>query len=74
MGQRRRGRPGLLDVVARRRADPPPLGAGFAETAEAVAKVGFTMYLGVAAQVARWSEDGRAFSLVLDDTPLTEMV
>lgn len=48
--------------------------AGLAETAEAVAKVGFKMYLGVAAQVGRWSEDGKAFSLMLEDTPLTELV
>jgi hypothetical protein len=44
------------------------------ETAEAIAKVGFKMFLGVTAQVASWSADEKEFSLVLDDNPLTDFV
>eukprot|EP01102_Stenamoeba_stenopodia_P021872 TRINITY_DN892_c0_g1_i4.p1 TRINITY_DN892_c0_g1~~TRINITY_DN892_c0_g1_i4.p1 ORF type:complete len:186 (-),score=47.62 TRINITY_DN892_c0_g1_i4:79-636(-) len=44
------------------------------ETAEAIAKVGFKMFLGVTAQVTSWSPDEKEFSLVLDDNPLTDFV
>eukprot|EP00756_Hemistasia_phaeocysticola_P066274 Hpha_TRINITY_DN9125_c0_g1::TRINITY_DN9125_c0_g1_i1::g.94434::m.94434/K20302/TRAPPC3, BET3; trafficking protein particle complex subunit 3 len=46
----------------------------FRDTAETIAKVGFRMFLGVHAGVFNWSDDYRAYSLVLDQNPLTEFV
>eukprot|EP01062_Namystynia_karyoxenos_P056466 TRINITY_DN47427_c0_g1_i1.p1 TRINITY_DN47427_c0_g1~~TRINITY_DN47427_c0_g1_i1.p1 ORF type:complete len:232 (+),score=79.69 TRINITY_DN47427_c0_g1_i1:94-696(+) len=46
----------------------------FRDTAEAIAKVGFKMFLGVHANVHNWSEDHLSYSLVLPDNPLTEFV
>ncbi|KAJ9472979.1 Trafficking protein particle complex subunit 3 [Diplonema papillatum] len=43
----------------------------FKDTAEATAKVGFKMFLGVSAHVHNWSEDGKSYSLILEDNPLT---
>ena len=43
----------------------------FQETANAVAKVGFKMFLGVPASVHNWTEDSKCYSLVLDENPLT---
>lgn len=42
------------------------------DTADAIAKVGFRMYLGVSADVANWSQDGHTFSLVFRENPLAE--
>ena len=47
---------------------------GLKEAAEVVAKVGFKMFLGVAANVANWSSDESEFSLILDENPLAEFV
>ena len=44
------------------------------ETAELIAKVGFKMFLGVTANVGKWSADEKEFSLVLDENPFTEFV
>ncbi|KAJ2306005.1 hypothetical protein IWW55_001655 [Coemansia sp. RSA 2706] len=41
-------------------------------TAEAVAKVGFKMFLNVVPAVVGWSADSREFSLQLDDNPLND--
>mmetsp|Transcript_24849 Transcript_24849/g.61005 ORF Transcript_24849/g.61005 Transcript_24849/m.61005 type:complete len:187 (+) Transcript_24849:202-762(+) len=46
----------------------------FRETAEVMAKVGFKMFLGVAAGVGNWSRDETEFSLLLDENPLVDMV
>eukprot|EP01060_Flectonema_neradi_P005681 TRINITY_DN13805_c0_g1_i2.p1 TRINITY_DN13805_c0_g1~~TRINITY_DN13805_c0_g1_i2.p1 ORF type:complete len:184 (+),score=34.53 TRINITY_DN13805_c0_g1_i2:63-614(+) len=43
----------------------------FRDTAEAIAKVGFKMFLGVTADVRNWAEDGSSYSLIIDDNPLT---
>lgn len=48
--------------------------ADFRETAEFVAKVGFRMFLGISPTVTAWSADGRSFSLLLDENPLTDYV
>jgi hypothetical protein len=40
------------------------------DTADVVARIGFRMFLGVAAEVANHSPDGSAFSLFLYDNPL----
>ena len=44
------------------------------ETAEIIAKVGLKMFLGVTANVSKWSQDEKEFSLILDENPLTEFV
>ncbi|KAI8621652.1 trafficking protein particle complex subunit 3 [Chytriomyces sp. MP71] len=46
----------------------------FAETADVIAKVGFRMFLGITPQVTNWSPDGKEFSLIIDENPLTEFV
>uniref|UniRef100_A0A7S4K9E3 Trafficking protein particle complex subunit n=1 Tax=Odontella aurita TaxID=265563 RepID=A0A7S4K9E3_9STRA len=44
------------------------------DTAEVIARIGFRMFLGVSAEVANFSPDGRAFSLFLYDNPLAIFV
>merc|ERR1712100_312804 len=44
------------------------------ETADLIAKVGFKMFLGVTANVGKWSADEKEFSLTLDDNPFTDFV
>jgi len=44
------------------------------DTADAIAKVGFKMFLGVTATVANWSGDDKEFSLILEENPLTDFV
>ncbi|KAI7861893.1 NO signaling/Golgi transport ligand-binding domain-containing protein [Spinellus fusiger] len=46
----------------------------FRDTAEAVSKVGFKMFLNITPTVTHWSTDFKEFSLVLDDNPLAEFV
>uniref|UniRef100_A0A7C9D993 Trafficking protein particle complex subunit n=1 Tax=Opuntia streptacantha TaxID=393608 RepID=A0A7C9D993_OPUST len=46
----------------------------FKETAEVIAKVGFKMFLGVAATVTNWDAEGTTCSLVLEDNPLVDFV
>lgn len=46
----------------------------FRETAQVIAKVAFKMFLGITAEVTRWREDGRQFSLVFKSNPLGEFV
>ncbi|XP_061341787.1 uncharacterized protein LOC133288108 [Gastrolobium bilobum] len=46
----------------------------FKETAEAIAKVGFKMFLGVTASVINWDADGTSCSIVLEDNPLVDFV
>eukprot|EP01064_Diplonema_japonicum_P006409 TRINITY_DN1425_c2_g3_i1.p1 TRINITY_DN1425_c2_g3~~TRINITY_DN1425_c2_g3_i1.p1 ORF type:complete len:188 (+),score=40.39 TRINITY_DN1425_c2_g3_i1:55-618(+) len=43
----------------------------FKDTAEAIAKVGFKMFLGISAQVNNWAENGEEYSITLDENPLT---
>jgi len=44
------------------------------ETAEAIAKVGFKMFLGVSANVMGWNDDESAFSLQIGENPITNFV
>ncbi|GAB5035927.1 trafficking protein particle complex subunit 3 [Nannochloropsis oceanica] len=44
------------------------------EVAEAVAKVGFKMFLGVVVEVTNWNNEGTAFSLQVYDNPLADYV
>ena len=44
------------------------------ETAEVLGKGAFKMFLGVPAEVTKWSEDGKEFSLILSDNPLADFV
>ncbi|KAI8081750.1 TRAPP complex component Bet3 [Halteromyces radiatus] len=46
----------------------------FRETAEAVAKVGFKLFLNITPNVTNWSSEFKEFSLVFDENPLTEYV
>ncbi|KAG2217554.1 hypothetical protein INT45_006721 [Circinella minor] len=46
----------------------------FRDTAEAVSKIGFKMFLNIAPNVANWSSDMKEFSLIFDENPLTEFV
>lgn len=48
----------------------------FEETAEVLARTGFKMFLGTAAQIApqSWSADKSSFALTIDDNPLTQFV
>ncbi|KAL2913597.1 hypothetical protein HK105_206899 [Polyrhizophydium stewartii] len=48
--------------------------ADLRETAEAIAKSGFKLFLGVSPTVANWAPDGKEFSLILDENPLAEFV
>ncbi|KJE94127.1 BET3 family protein, variant [Capsaspora owczarzaki ATCC 30864] len=44
------------------------------ETAEVISKVGFKMFLGITPTVTGWDAEGREFSLMFDENPLTEFV
>ncbi|XP_071723777.1 uncharacterized protein [Rutidosis leptorrhynchoides] len=46
----------------------------FKETAENIAKVGFKMFLGVAASVSNWNADGTCCSIILEDNPMVDFV
>lgn len=46
--------------------------ADLKETAEAVGRTAFKMFLGISADVGRWAADGRSFSIVLHENPLSE--
>ncbi|KAI9311129.1 transport protein particle complex subunit [Dichotomocladium elegans] len=46
----------------------------FRDTAEAISKVGFKMFLNIAPVVSNWSSDFKEFSLVFEENPLTEFV
>lgn len=46
----------------------------FKETADVVSRVGFKIFLNISPQVANWSQDGKAFSLILNENPLAEFV
>ncbi|KAI8061764.1 NO signaling/Golgi transport ligand-binding domain-containing protein [Gongronella butleri] len=46
----------------------------FRETAEAVSKIGFKIFLNIAPNVTNWSADNKEFSLLFDENPLTEFV
>ena len=46
----------------------------FRDTAEAVSKIGFKMFLNISPNVANWSSDMKEFSLLFDENPLTEFV
>lgn len=46
----------------------------FRETAEAISKVGFKMFLNTTPTIDNWSPDNKQFSLILDENPLAEFV
>ncbi len=48
--------------------------ANFREVAEAIAKVGFKMFLGIVVEVTGWNAEGTAFSLQIYENPLAEFV
>lgn len=44
------------------------------ETAEVISKVGFKMFLNITPVIGNWDANGREFSLLLDENPLSEFV
>lgn len=48
--------------------------ADLKETAESLSAVAFKMFLNVSPSVTNWSSDGKEFSLVFEENPLTEFV
>lgn len=46
----------------------------FKETAEVITKMGFKIFLNIQPIIANWSQDGKAFSLIIMDNPLIEFV
>jgi len=46
----------------------------FKETANVIAKVAFKMFLGIAADVGSWREDGKQFSLTFKGNPMFDFV
>jgi len=48
--------------------------SNFKETAQVIAKIGFKMFLGITAEVSKWSEDGKQCSLVFKGNPLNDFV
>ncbi|ODV95849.1 hypothetical protein PACTADRAFT_2156 [Pachysolen tannophilus NRRL Y-2460] len=46
----------------------------FKDTSEVISKIGFKMFLNITPTVTNWSGDGKQFSLILDDNPLTDFV
>jgi hypothetical protein len=46
----------------------------FKETAEAIAKIGFKMFLNITPMISNWSADSKEFSLVFEENPLAEFV
>ncbi|EGV60347.1 hypothetical protein PSN45_001896 [Yamadazyma tenuis] len=46
----------------------------FKETADVISKMGFKIFLNIQPIIANWSPDGKAFSLILIENPLTEFV
>lgn len=46
----------------------------FRDTAEAVAKVGFKMFMNITPTISNWSVDSKQFSLVFTENPLAEFV
>lgn len=46
----------------------------FKETAEMISKVGFKIFLNIQPTVTNWTQDGKTFSLVLNENPLADFV
>lgn len=46
----------------------------FKETADVISKIGFKLFLNIQPIVGNWAQDGKAFSLILVENPLTEFV
>lgn len=46
--------------------------SSLSDTAEVIAKVAFKMFLGITANVTKFSNESRSFSLVFDENPLAE--
>ena len=46
----------------------------FRDTADAIARVGLKMFLGINATVSGWNPEGTECSLVLEDNPLVDFV
>ncbi|MCJ1350266.1 MAG: transport protein particle 22 kDa subunit [Icmadophila ericetorum] len=48
--------------------------ANFRETAEAISKIGFKIFLNITPTVANWANDNKSFSLVFEENPLADFV
>jgi len=48
--------------------------SNFKETAQVIAKIAFKMFLGITAEVVKWRDDGKQFSLTFKGNPLIDFV
>jgi hypothetical protein len=48
--------------------------SNFRETADAISKIAFKMFLGISPDVANWNKENTAFSLCLVDNPFIDFV
>ncbi|KAI4154835.1 MAG: hypothetical protein LQ340_001416 [Diploschistes diacapsis] len=48
--------------------------ANFRETAEAISKIGFKIFLNITPVVTNWSADSKQFSLIFEENPLADFV
>jgi len=48
--------------------------ANFRETAEAISKIGFKVFLNITPTVTNWTTDGKQFSLTFEENPLADWV
>ncbi|KXT05755.1 hypothetical protein AC578_1048 [Pseudocercospora eumusae] len=48
--------------------------SNFRETAEIISKVGFKIFMNITPTVTNWSQDNKAFNLVLEENPLADFV
>jgi hypothetical protein len=46
----------------------------FRETADAIAKIGFKIFLNITPTVTNWTSDNKQFSLIFDENPLADFV
>lgn len=48
--------------------------ANFRDTAEAISRIGFKIFLNITPTVTNWTSDSKQFSLVFDENPLADFV
>lgn len=46
----------------------------FRETAEVISRIGFKVFMNITPTVANWTQDGKTFSLIFDENPLSDFV
>lgn len=48
--------------------------SNFRETADAIAKVGFKVFMNITPEVRNWQQEGKSFHLVFEENPLADFV